>query len=409
MARTTERRRSRAHQDEPAIALARPGLPARVAWGALALVAAVVAGGVQLDRQARESLSIARQVPAPFAGYALETMARDAYREGDNARGLELSKTLITRRPEPAESLGLLSNGFLAAGDEGKALSALLLSAERGWRDRFTQHLMVSAGLQSGDYDVAAQRLIALWREGDRGEATQGLSRAVFADPAGLAAFENQISGSEQYWATDFLFWAGDNLTGTTVASLARAMGRGGAQVGCSSLSVKTVQMVRYGKPAGAMGIWNSLCAQGKAGAPGDFAFREVEGLKGPFDWRFPDEAGLETWFEAQGEGKAARSVLRFENSVPLRKIFANRPAMLAAGQHRVAVRMERDDPRASRPLQLQVRCFRDDGSFGATQQLDLPVDGAVEFALPDQACATQDLALITPRGGGAIAQFSIR
>lgn len=387
----------------------RPGVAARVAWGLCALAAAVVAVGVQLDRQAREDLSVARSVPAPFAGYALETLARDAYRSGDNARGLALSERLVARRPVPAESLGLLSNGYLATGNEGKALSALLLSAERGWRDRFTQHLMISAGLQAGDYEVAAQRLIALWREGDRGEATMGLSRAVLSQPEGLAAFESQIGGDEQYWATDFLFWAGDNLPGATIASLAGALADGGAQVGCSSLSPKTMQMVRYGKPDGAIGIWSALCAAGETTMAGDFGFHEVVGLDGPFDWRFPAQAGLETWVEPAARGAAGQAVLNYDNSEPIRKTIATRGAALAAGRHVVVTNIDRDDPRASRPLVLHVRCYAPDGSYAAVQQVDLAREGQIEFSLPEENCATQQMALIAPRGGGRIVRFAIK
>lgn len=138
----------------------------KVAWFAGCALLCVLAVGFQFDRSARKDARVAAWTPEIFKGYALETQARDALANGAAEQGLAAAHELVRRRPIPAESLALYTNALLATGQGDAAPPPLMLAAQRGWRDRYVQRLMVLVGLQSGDWQSAAQRLIALWRQG---------------------------------------------------------------------------------------------------------------------------------------------------------------------------------------------------------------------------------------------------
>ncbi len=379
------------------------GLPARIAWGALCVVVACVAVGAQMDREARRNLVIARKVPDIFRGYALEPLASDAYRRGDAEAGLALSRQMVERRPVPAESLSLLTNGLISTGREDAALPALLLSAQRGWRDRFTQRLMITVATQSGDWTVAAQRLVALWRQGDRGDRIGDLTQAVLSRPEGWAAFRNQIGGPEP-WSTDFLLWAGPYLPGAAVRDISSAMAKQHVAVDCSRLSSRTKELVRAGRTQAAEGLWRALCANGRFTHPGDFAFKGLDdGSSGPFDWQFPQQAGLRVDFASDG----GHTVLQYSNSEPFRGVVAKRGATVAPGRHVARVDAHSNAEGGSRALTLGLMCFSETGEAKRLPGFPLDAQGT-EFAIPLEGCASQEFEISAPRGDGEIRGFSI-
>lgn len=168
----------------------------RIAWYALAAMLALVATGVELDRQSRRDPALAVSVPRPFRSFAQERIVFDKLGSDDSATALDEAERLIRRRPIPAENLFLLAAANGAAGNAEAGVYALGLSAERGWRVRQVQLAMIGDALQRGEADNAAARLLALWSTGADDGVLEQATRAVLAAPDGPEAFGRILAKS---------------------------------------------------------------------------------------------------------------------------------------------------------------------------------------------------------------------
>ncbi|MEE4453950.1 hypothetical protein [Novosphingobium resinovorum] len=348
-----------------------------------------------MDRQARRSIAVARLVPKVFRGFALETLAKDAYGRGDLESGLELSRQLVGRRPIPADNLALYANGLLATGQEDAALQPVLLAAQRGWHDRFTQRIVIVLAARSGDWAVAAQRVLALWRLGGTDDEVRGLTKSVLSDPRGVDAVASGIGPGGRWWTTAFLGWAASELPEASVQRLAAAMKAKGASLECSALSRGLPRLLAMGKPGQATALWREACGSGGMTTADDLAFRQSTGLAGPFDWALNESPGLSTHLEVQ----AGQPVLHYENSDPVRSVIASRNLVLAPGTWQV--RLDADDEAIDRrPLAIRIRCFGKGilpaaGTASAGEMV-------TTVEVPGN-CPTQQLDILAGRGKGAL------
>ncbi|WP_404480177.1 hypothetical protein [Novosphingobium sp. BL-52-GroH] len=368
------------------------------AWVALFLVAAILAAGFELDRQARKDPAVAALVPQPFRGYALETLAREAYRGGNYAAAASFARALVERRPVPAESLSLYADGLIATGDLDAALPAVELAAQRGWRDRSTQRVVILSAIQAGDWQVAAQRLLALWRQGERGPWLTDLTATVLANPSALTAFTGGIIDHERYWGTDFLSWAGDIFPTDTLTAVAATLARRHAYFECDRISLRVGQMVRTGKAQSAVALWGAACAKRPVIGPRDFVFRLSDGKPGPFDWRLPEQAGLDV--ELREDGGATS--LSYTNSEPIRAEIAKRYTVLGAGEHKTRLDMARGFGGGERRPSLRLTCFSASGAPQGFVNVDL-TNSSGAIRIPARDCASQEMTIMASRGSGEV------
>lgn len=368
----------------------------KVAWFAACALLAVLAAGVEVDRAARKDARAVGWTPEFFKGYALETQARDALANGANDQGLESARELVRRRPIPAESLALYTNALLATGKGDAAAPALMLAAQRGWRDRYVQRLMVLVGAQGGDWQSAAQRLIALWRQGDEGEETRALSQQVLSQPEGLRAFLDQF-GPDDRWNPGFLVWAASELSTSSVRYAAAAVTKSGAPIDCQKLSSGTYDLAVAGGAEASAALWDSACNRNPVAKGRTIAFTDTpEGMKGPLDWRYPDNPDLAIDLTAEGRGMS----LQYTNTAFVRVVVAERFALLPAGRHRI--RLEAAERKGDvRALILRISCFSKSMRPFGLGSYELNGNG-VEFTVPAN-CPTQRLDIDAARGSGTI------
>ncbi|MFC0685385.1 tetratricopeptide repeat protein [Novosphingobium clariflavum] len=375
-------------------------------WFALWAAVAVAAAGFEMDREARHDASLAARVPAPFRGFALEVLARGALARGDSAAGVQLAREMVSRRPIPAEGLAMMAQGELAAGREQPALAAVMVAAERGWRDSFTQAIVVQLAVQGGDWDIAGQRLLALWRKGEQSDELRALSGAVLSRQEGLTAFTAQLR-AEAGWSNALLLWSASALDAHKVGVLAGTLRKNGAQLDCPSLSASASDSIRFGRGAAVEALWLQACGRRRAGASasglGNLVFTSNdESAAGPFDWHYLPGPGVEQAIEAGAGGP----VLRFSNSEPIRQPIARRFAMLPPGARRVSATGDAVKSSMSRGPALEVTCFDGQGAAHTLGKFDLTPEGA-SFSLP-AGCASQWLTIDAGMGAGTIDRVRI-
>lgn len=374
----------------------------RCVWAAIILLMALVATGVQVDREARTNQTIAAVVPSAFAAYALETLARQAYASGDTISGLAYAQTLVRRRPVPAESLALLSYGLIATGKDEAALPVVMLAATRGWRDFYTQRLMISSATPAGEHEVAAQRLLALWRQRDTNPQTLYLTQNALADRATLGQFGRGTGAADASWSTDFLVWATDYLPASSVLSTAALMVRNRVTIDCQPVSAAIGRYARAGQGTAATALWSGLCANGPITGASDFAFKSSSQAAGPFDWQFPDQAGLAVDLV---EG-TKQTVLHYDNQERTRAVLASRNSALQPGSYSARVEFE-DKAIGASSVIMQVTCYSANATLMPAARLLLDRRENM-FQIPSRGCVGQRIAIIAGRGEGKIAQVIV-
>lgn len=377
-------------------------LMAKIAWVCALVLIGTVAIGLQMDRDARKDIALARSVPSVFQGSALEMLARTAYAADENDQGLAYSRALVAQRPIPAENLALLTRGLIASGKSDAALTTLLAAAQRGWRDRFTQYLMITSAQQVDDPEVAAQRLLALWRQSEQGAETRALTQNALADDATAAQFAQGMIRTD-VWGTSFLAWASNHLSIHSVTRIADSLLKHHIEIDCEQLVSTIRTLAQTGQSHTAINIWSSLCSQGPVTSASAFDFRIPGTHSGPFDWRFPNQPGLNVEL-VEDAGVVS---LQYENTEQLRVIMATRAAVLAAGTYTARLERKSSESIDSQPVFLQITCFSKIDLVKNLGKIDL-AQGSASFQIPSNSCVGQGISLIAGRGKGHLNRLII-
>lgn len=175
----------------------------RVIWWIALAALGLVAGAAQLDREARFSPLYSLKVPQAFRGFSQFHIARLAI-AGDNSQvARDEARRLIRVRPMPAEHLSVLAMAASANDDIDTTLRALEAAATRGWRDPISQKAVIEAAITDGNYEQAAQRLVAMWSLGLIDEPLRSNTSRMFETAEGRIAFSQAMPVSKR-WRRNF-------------------------------------------------------------------------------------------------------------------------------------------------------------------------------------------------------------
>jgi len=368
------------------------------AWYLALAIIALVATGVELDRQGRFTPWLAARVPEPFQADSLVAVTKLALERKDSLQAEALAQKLVMRRPIPAEALSLYAEGLLTNGKEEAGAAALQTAAGRGWRDRFVQRVVILSALQQGAPEIAAQRVAALWRLGERADWLKDLTRTTLQAPGGLSAFETTLIAHDRYLGTEFLVWAVPNLPLGTVDRLAERMAANRNEFDCVNFSDRADHFVSDGKGEAAIAVWNTLCSPANRRSINDLAFQTEDVLPGPFDWRYPENPGMDT--EVRHE--RGDVVLHYSTSDPLLRVIARRYVALGSGYH--VLKINRSGVNSG--VKLRVACVA-----GIQPPTEINMEGGAEgqwsFVVPSD-CPTQVLRFEARSGAGDIGRIEM-
>jgi len=216
---------------------------------------ALVTVAAQLDRasQARPELSAA--VPGPFRSFAQVPTVLVALTTQDGAVAREQARTLVRRRPMPAEHLFALSVAELRGGDPKAFAATFRAASTRGWRFAPLQVTAARAALDNGDAKGAANRVAALWAAEPDNASLASLTNRLLAAPGGPEALATNLAGT-RVWPNTFLVQAptmsGDDAAIVQTVVAAR---RAGAAFDCVTLERFSGLMAERGQaiPPGAL------------------------------------------------------------------------------------------------------------------------------------------------------------
>ena len=210
----------------------------RLTWFAALLGIAVVAVGVQLDRQARKTPELAVQVPEIFRSSAQPRVTALAINSGVPGAGVEEAQKLLRRRPMPARHLRLLAQAHFAAGDNEASALAIQYAAQRGWRDSLSQEAMMQIALAAGDRSEAARRYAALFLIRRTDPALLEQAGSLVFPEAGAperAVFAEIVRGADR-WQNSFLSRGARVMPADAFVELLELSVADGTQLNCSGL-----------------------------------------------------------------------------------------------------------------------------------------------------------------------------
>ena len=363
----------------------------RLLWYISLGVVASIATVAQVDRHAHEVRALAGWVPEQFRNFALIRQAATEAAEGSPSRAVTDARRLIVRHPIPAENLTILAIAEHRAGNEARSADALTIAAQRGWREPLAQKAVALAAAQSGEGEMAADRLSALWKT----TAGKPFAREITAQLLKVSDVRNRFAAklnSEDAWVPLFLKWAVSNLSPSVFTSLVEEANQRGAKLDCSLMNKAARSMLQHGELTLAQRLWESQCGVRSY----SFAFADltssVDAAQDPFSWVFPPSVGLTLSKSHDG--------INFENNDPIRRVIAKKYMTLSPGVHTIAV-VSSNKPPLPRLIIARIQCLdRLSGHEMGVVKYDVS-NGPLLLNIPNKGCAVQALDLLVNQGSG--------
>lgn len=366
------------------------GRAPKIAWVLLCVALAICAFGLEMDRQSRQDVRFAGLTPKPFRAFAQTAIAEGLLSAEDGAHAVPAAMRAIRREPMAAEPIALLARAQYLAKNEAAAEQPLIVAAGRGWRDAFTQKVMASAAVSTGEYEIAASRLLGFLASRKAGTGMDDpIVRSMLAHPQVRAAFGKQLA-SMPLLPLAFTMHGAANVSPDVYADVLLAYRAAGGTANCNVISRHAGKLLAGGELAPAMRLWNGVCgASAKGKSPDDLAFDPLPGdpLDGPLAWTYPGAGGLVVDEDRYGDA----TLLSYRNRSSVPQTIAEKLVILGVGEHRIAP----GSHASGRAPLLKVRCLGVKASLQGPGSFDL-ADGPARFTIPAD-CAVQALTLSAP------------
>ena len=364
-------------------------------WALRALIFLAFAGVItvfQIDRHSRDRAALMAFVPAGLGGFADAALARPlAMMNPDNA--VVRAEAALRHRPIDATSLASYALAKVEAGDEEGASQALSLAAQRGWRDTYTQIMVIGSALTGERWDVAAQRVDALARLRREEEAINGTLSLIMREEAAQRALAKRMVISEPLMNAVAGFVTSYPIFGPEVSQTILYAAADG-DIDCGQLARVTRALLANEMSEEVRKIWPERCSQSQgAGLAFSMASSELD----PFAWAFPAEGGVDA------RAGSTPDAIDVRNRDPLRRRFAYRYTQLDPGEHTITLDRAEQAARPGIASSMQADVIVTLRCITANEDLRRPLvsqvyEGPIRFALPDE-CMTQYVSLTLGQG----------
>lgn len=359
----------------------------------------LVAAVVQLDRHALEYPFFAKFIPEPFADFSMVRKTAQEASLGDADYALAQARRLIFLHPVPAENLTIYAIAAFRKGEQNFGAKALTLSAQRGWREPFAQKAVAVASAQAGDWEIAADRLTALWKTRPTRSELGSISKQVLSYPQIQRNFAESLVAPAP-WVHLFVTWGGQNLDPIAFSNIVDEANRRGAKFSCLSMSRIARRYLNRALRKAAEQIWSGSCAANSPRNNLDLTFSKIQSSKtsafDPYSWDFPPAVGLSATLSGEG-----RSVgVNFRNDEPVRQVLANKFITLPPGNHKIHVSAKNLSAR-SRAVLIYFNCMGDETSTWQGPLVIEPRRSPISVQVPETGCEVQSIELRVAQGSG--------
>ena len=370
-----------------------------IAYAIFLLLLAAICFGVQLDAATEKRSAFARLVPPFFKSEALSPAADIALRAQRPEAALRISKNLVERQPVAAENLSRLAQAYALMENAPMAQNAILAAAGRGWRDPFSQVVILESAIISEDWDVVAQRLAAMHKLQFPREVTDPQLLRLAQSTDGRRQISELLLGDVR-WREQFSRYALEVLPPQAYSEIYRTVLDEDPDFDCSLFGYIVTKLLRSGAGAEALNTWGEPCAA-RSTSPTDNVPFPAAGVRidtAGFGWFYPRQGGLSrTLLQGQADGE-----LNFKNSSRLDRVLAQRFLGLDQGAYKITLQVGSGAEGAD--IYPVMVC----NSERSNLALKRSGDTVWTFTVPDASCSTQLLSLKARTGRGTVESATI-
>jgi len=374
-------------------------IPAALLYAALA-----VANG--LDRISENQPDLVRSVPAPLQVNAARALAAEALRAQHTATAQSWAETAIARDPTNAQSVSLLGQAHVLAGEADAARKVFAVADRMGWRDPPTQVYWMLVALERRDFASGADRLDAVLRQSPRFDQRDMLLQMFESWPDGRAELAGRLA-ADPGWKKPY--FADVNAVSDVTLYMRGEVAKQLANLekaprDCALVAPLVWRMPRKLSYREAHDVWQAYCRdEDETGAVSDPGFESVSLAKpeSPFDWFFTQTGDVDLMIE-KTPGFAGHA-LEVANSAPARQSFATQLLQLAPGRYRATWRASAVGTTPASAVTLSIQCRAERHQPLAARVIDKDKGvWAADFAVPG-GCAAQYLDLAIAGGSDVV------
>lgn len=323
-------------------------------------------------------------------------------------KSLRWARITVDRDPIGQESTSLLGLSLLGKGELAAARQAYTVAANTGWRDAGVQIYWMIAALGLNDDTVAAERLDALLRTGNRDVQTMDGLATLEQAPSGRRALAERLILSPD-WAPWYVQGIGD-LHGEALK------GRLAVLSDASSLGfhvernivAKTATALRiHDEIAAAAWLWARLggggADTGKSIANGRFEQIAGDANPSPFDWMLLESGAVDVRIDANAPSHTGNALYALSSASIVQRV-AQQSLILSPGQYNIYWNATDSAGGRSSALRVRVLCNGKPSALTTEQPQQTGRTGYVApFTVPDSGCASQIVVIeAQPRSAGS-------
>jgi hypothetical protein len=355
----------------------------------------------QLPGHAESRLS-----PAWFGAGNAGYLAIRAVDQQDFASALRWASVAVSRDPIGQHTTALLALSLLGTGRPDAAQAAYTVAANTGWRDAGVQTYWMMTALALGDVNIAAQRLDALLRVGNRDDQTLAGLAALEGTPAGRSALADRLALSPD-WAPWYLQDAknldGDSLKNRLAIIFAAA--RTGLKLDKDKIAQTSNALRAKGQIESAVWLWRHFGGDKNAGmAIVDGRFDNVadDSNAGPFEWALLETGGVDVHIDGNAPLHSGPALYARSSSSTTKRI-AQQTLMLPPGSYSIHWQSADSTGGRSSNAAIHILCNGTTPANGPADAIrQTGRNGSIlNFTVPETGCASQLVAIELHPGTG--------
>lgn len=324
------------------------------------------------------------------------------------SKSLRWARVTVDRDPIGQESTSLLGLSLLGNGKPDEARQAYIVAANTGWRDVGVQIYWMISALALNDDTVAAERLDALLRTGNRDAQTMDGLATLEQAPSGRRALAERLVLSPD-WAPWYVHGLGDLHDKALKQRL-------GVLSDASSLGFHVERNI-VAKAATALRIRDEIAAAawlwarfggggaeiGKSIANGHFEQIADGTNPSPFDWMLLESGTVDVRIDANTPSHTG-SALYALSSASITQRVAQQSLILSPGQYNISWNATDSAGGRSSALSVRVLCNGTSSALTTEQPQQIGRTGYMTaFTVPDSGCASQIVSIeAQPRTAGS-------
>jgi len=334
--------------------------------------------------------------PSWFGSGNARQAALRALDQRDFGAALDWAKHVVARDPVGEYSSGLLGVSLLGVGQPAAAQQAYTIAASTGWRDEGVQTYWLMTALALGDKAIAAERLDALLRVGNRdGQTLAGLNE-LESSPEGRAALATRLALGPD-WADWYV------LSLTTVPSPGFASRLAVMQLAQRQhyrfdphiVAAVTSSLLAKGRIVDAAQVWRSFGRGkrdvGRALVNGGFEQPRDDGSANPFDWVLLQDALVDVRIDGAAPGGG--SALYINSTATTERRAAQQTLLLPPGDYVLHWTAVNGNGERSPAVSVNVTCNGSGRRLTSAPVVVGRVGTAVKFTIPSD-CAAQVISI---------------